>query len=316
MKEYGLYLNGEWRKTPAGKTFVTKNPTTGETLAFFVGGTAVDVDQAVEAASRAFPAWKNYPPPKRGEILLRAAAVLRRRKDELGQLVTKEMGKIIAEGRGEIQEAIDFFEYIAGEGRRLLGETTPSELTNKICLTLRQPIGVVGRITPWNFPVAVCSPERGKGQHLGGPLDPEIIIAVGGGWCFSKKNDKPRKWKVLNLNSFLLSSEGPKMLVDFYKQVLACGPKRVDGEYSIFATGACALVIGPHSKVQGQNRNPERIILNFETNEVKGEFERIKALGAKVIAEPYSLGNDPDFLIATLADPDGNYFQIVSPMET
>lgn len=121
---------------------------------------------------------------------------------------------------------------------------------------------------------------------------------------------------MLNLNSFLLSSEGPKKLVDFYKQVLACGPKRVDGEYSVFDTGACALVIGPHSKVQGQNRNPERIILNFETNEVKGEFERIKALGAKVIAEPYSMGDDQDFLIATLADPDGNYFQLISPMKT
>ena len=152
MKEYGLYLSGKWRNPAAGKTFVTQNPANGEALAFFVRGTAEDVDQAVEAASRAFPAWKNYPPPKRGEILLRAAAVLRRRKDELGELVTKEMGKIIAEGRGEIQEAIDFFEYIAGEGRRLLGETTPSELPNKICLTLRQPIGVVGCITPWNFP--------------------------------------------------------------------------------------------------------------------------------------------------------------------
>ena len=161
MKEYGLYLSGKWRKSAAGKTFVTQNPANGEALAFFVGGTAEDVDQAVEAASRAFPAWKNYPPPKRGEILLRAAAILRRRKDELGEMVTKEMGKIIAEGKGEIQEAIDFFEYIAGEGRRLLGETTPSELPNKICLTLRQPIGVVGCITPWNFPVAVPSWKLG-----------------------------------------------------------------------------------------------------------------------------------------------------------
>ncbi len=90
----------------------------------------------------------------------------------------------------------------------------------------------------------------------------------------------------------------------------------MEGEYSVFDTGACALVIGPHSKVQGQNRNPERIILNFENKEVKGEFERIKGLSAKVIAEPYSMGDDPDFLIATLADPDGNYFRLVSPMET
>jgi aldehyde dehydrogenase (NAD+) len=170
MKEYGLYLSGKWHKPAAGRTFVTQNPANGEALASFVGGTAEDVGRAVEAASRAFPAWKNYPPPKRGEILLRAAAVLRRRKDELGELVTKEMGKIIAEGRGEIQEAIDFFEYIAGEGRRLLGETTPSELPNKICLTLRQPIGVVGCITPWNFPIAVPSWKLGAALIAGNTI--------------------------------------------------------------------------------------------------------------------------------------------------
>ncbi len=115
------------------------------------------MDQAVEAASRAFPAWKNYPPPKRGEILLRAAAVVHRGKNELGQLVTKEMGKMIAEGRGEIQEAIDFFEYIAGEGRRLLGETTPSELTNKIYLTLREPMGLWEASPPGIFLSPFCT---------------------------------------------------------------------------------------------------------------------------------------------------------------
>ena len=170
MKEYGLYINGEWRKSVTGKTFVTQNPANGEALAFFAGGTVEDVDQAVEAASRAFPAWKKFPPPKRGEILLRAAAILRRRKDELGEMVTKEMGKIIAEGKGDIQEALDFFEYIAGEGRRLLGETTPSELPNKICLTLRQPIGVVGCITPWNFPVAVPSWKLGAALITGNTI--------------------------------------------------------------------------------------------------------------------------------------------------
>ena len=80
---------------------------------------------------------------------------MRERKDELGALVSTEMGKVIAEGRGDVQEAIDFLEYIAGEGRRLLGETTPSELPNKFCMTVRQPIGVVGCITPWNFPIAI-----------------------------------------------------------------------------------------------------------------------------------------------------------------
>lgn len=155
MKEYGLYINGGWIKSDSGKAFPTTNPATGETLATFQVGTEKDVLKAIEAAEKAFPRWKKFPPPKRGEILLKAAAIMRARKDELGKLVTQEMGKVIAEGKGDVQEAIDFLEYISGEGRRLLGETTPSELPNKVCLTLKQPIGVVGCITPWNFPMAV-----------------------------------------------------------------------------------------------------------------------------------------------------------------
>ncbi len=120
---------------------------------------------------------------------------------------------------------------------------------------------------------------------------------------------------MLNLNSLLLFSEAPGKLVVFYRQVLAREPKWQDGEYSGFETGACALVIGPHSKVQGPSKNPERVMFNFETSDVKGEFERMKGLGAKAIAEPYHMGDDKDFLIATLADPDGNYFQLVSPMK-
>ncbi len=120
---------------------------------------------------------------------------------------------------------------------------------------------------------------------------------------------------MVSLNSLLLSSEEPKKLVDFYRRVLALEPKWQEEEYTGFETGTGALVIGPHSKVHGQSKNPERIIFNFETTDVKGEFERMKGLGAEVIAEPYSMGEDQDFLIATLADPDGNYFQLVSPME-
>lgn len=122
---------------------------------------------------------------------------------------------------------------------------------------------------------------------------------------------------MLNLNSFLLSSETPQKLVDFYRQVLAVDVKWDEGEYKGFEVGACALVIGPHGQVHGQNKNPERFIFNLETSNVKGEFERITRLGAKVIAEPYAMDADnPDFLIATLADPDGNYFQLMSPMKS
>ncbi len=118
--------------------------------------------------------------------------------------------------------------------------------------------------------------------------------------------------KMLQFNSLLLFSEAPKKLADFYRGVLGSEPKEEE-EYRVFE-GPCTLVIGPHSKVQGQNRNPDRILINFEAKDVKGDFERVKRLGAKVIAEPYQMGDSQDFWIATLADPDGNYFQLVSPM--
>lgn len=155
MKDYGLYINGEWVASESDQRFETRSPIDGRVLATFPQGTPGDVERAIGAAEAAFPAWKRTPPPRRGEILLRAAQIMRARKQELGELVTTEMGKVIAEGKGDVQEAIDFLEYIAGEGRRLFGETTPSELPSKFCMTVRQPIGVVGCITPWNFPTAI-----------------------------------------------------------------------------------------------------------------------------------------------------------------
>ncbi|MFZ7113664.1 MAG: aldehyde dehydrogenase family protein, partial [Desulfatiglandales bacterium] len=131
------------------------NPATGEILATFPEGTVKDVERAIEAASDAQTIWRGFPAPKRGEILLKAAWIMRNRKDELGELASREMGKVISEGKGDVQEAVDFLEYIAGEGRRMAGETTPSELRDKFCMTVRRPIGVVGLITPWNFPFAV-----------------------------------------------------------------------------------------------------------------------------------------------------------------
>jgi acyl-CoA reductase-like NAD-dependent aldehyde dehydrogenase len=155
MEEYGLYIDGHWVTSSSGRTFQTTSPTTGETLATFSEGNGVDVEKAVEAASKAKLKWRTFPPPKRGEILLKAAAIMRRRKETLGRMVSREMGKVISEGKGDVQEAIDLLEYIAGEGRRLFGETTPSELPRKFCMTVRQPLGIVGLITPWNFPFAV-----------------------------------------------------------------------------------------------------------------------------------------------------------------
>jgi alpha-ketoglutaric semialdehyde dehydrogenase len=153
--EYGLFLDGKWTVPPNAKRFETTNPATGERVGSFVAGTADDVRQATAAAARAFPGWRETPAPKRGEILLDVAARMRRAKPELGRIVTREMGKVISEGLGDVQESIDFIEYMAGEGRRLFGETVPSELRSKFCLTVRQPKGVVACITPWNFPTAI-----------------------------------------------------------------------------------------------------------------------------------------------------------------
>ncbi len=122
---------------------------------------------------------------------------------------------------------------------------------------------------------------------------------------------------MLNFNSIFIFSEDPKRLSEFYKKVLNKEPEWDDHDYFGFQIGSCILTIGPHDKVKGENQNPERIMLNFETNEVTQEFERIKSLGAKVIAEPYNPdeSGESEMWIATFADPDGNFFQLMSPMD-
>jgi aldehyde dehydrogenase (NAD+) len=167
VRECGLFIDGKWMGSASQDTFETTNPATEEVLAKCAAGTAEDVLKAVDAATRSSADWRRFPAPKRGEILLRAASILRQRKKSLGEMVTREMGKVIAEGEGEVQEAIDFLEYIAGEGRRMLGETTTSELPGKRCMTVRHPIGVVGCITPWNFPLAVPTWKLGAALIAG-----------------------------------------------------------------------------------------------------------------------------------------------------
>jgi alpha-ketoglutaric semialdehyde dehydrogenase len=152
---FGLFIDGRWATPPGARRFETINPATRAPVGSFVSGTAEDVGRAVTAAAKAFPFWKDTPAPKRGDILLEAARLLKERKAAVGKIVTQEMGKVIGEGLGDVQESIDFIEYMAGEGRRLFGETVPSELRSKFCLTVRQPKGVVACITPWNFPTAI-----------------------------------------------------------------------------------------------------------------------------------------------------------------
>jgi aldehyde dehydrogenase (NAD+) len=155
---YKNFINGEWVEPRSGKAYENRNPAnTDELVGMFVSSSQEDVDAAVEAAKEAYKSWLLVPAPKRGEILFRAAELLVQRKEEFSKDMTREMGKVLAETRGDVQEAIDMTYYMAGEGRRLFGHTTPSELANKFAMSVRQSIGVCGMITPWNFPMAIPS---------------------------------------------------------------------------------------------------------------------------------------------------------------
>jgi aldehyde dehydrogenase (NAD+) len=153
MAAYKMYIGGEW--VGADSYFDTIDPATEKAIARFPLGDRKHVDMAAGAAKDALPGWSRTPPPKRGLILQKAADILRIEKERLGRLVATEMGKVLPEALGDVQEAIDTFEYFAGEGRRLYGHTTTSELKDKFCMTIRRPVGVVGLITPWNFPTAI-----------------------------------------------------------------------------------------------------------------------------------------------------------------
>jgi acyl-CoA reductase-like NAD-dependent aldehyde dehydrogenase len=151
------YIGGEWVDASGDETFETLNPASGEALATFPKSSVEDVDRAVEAAKEAYERWRLVPAPKRAEILFRVAQRFSDRKDELTELMVDEMGKVRAEAGGDVQEAIDMTFYMAGEGRRLFGHTTPSEMPDKFQMSVRMPVGVVGAITPWNFPIAIPS---------------------------------------------------------------------------------------------------------------------------------------------------------------
>jgi aldehyde dehydrogenase (NAD+) len=157
ISEYKNFIGGEWVDAASGETFESIVPATGETLGRFPRSGPEDVERAVEAAREAWQTWRLVPAPKRGEILYRFANVLMERKDELAELMSREMGKVLLEAAGDVQEAIDMSLYMAGEGRRLFGQTTPSELPDKFNMSVRMPVGVVGAITPWNFPIAIPS---------------------------------------------------------------------------------------------------------------------------------------------------------------
>ena len=156
-KTFQNYIDGEWVDAASGETFESTSPANGDAIGVFPRSSTEDVERAVAAAKRAYEDWRLVPAPKRGEMLFRFAHLLSEQKEELAQLMAHEMGKVLPEARGDVQEAIDMAYYMGGEGRRLFGQTTPSELRDKFNMSIRQPIGVVGVITPWNFPIAIPS---------------------------------------------------------------------------------------------------------------------------------------------------------------
>jgi acyl-CoA reductase-like NAD-dependent aldehyde dehydrogenase len=152
------YINGEWVEGSGGKAIEDRNPANrDELVGMFPSSTEADVNLAVGAAKEAFKSWRLVPAPKRAEILYRTAEILVSRKEDYARDMTREMGKVLAETRGDVQEAIDMTYLMAGEGRRQFGQTTPSELPNKFAMAVRSPIGVAALVTPWNFPMAIPS---------------------------------------------------------------------------------------------------------------------------------------------------------------
>jgi alpha-ketoglutaric semialdehyde dehydrogenase len=153
---YGDFIGGEWCSSVTGRTFSSLDPAdTRDVVGHFQASSAADVAAAVRAAGEAFPAWRRTPAPRRGEILYRFGSLLLEHKERLARHMTREMGKVLAEARGDVQEGIDIAFLMAGEGRRLFGDTVPSELPDKWAMSIREPLGVAGIITPWNFPIAI-----------------------------------------------------------------------------------------------------------------------------------------------------------------
>jgi acyl-CoA reductase-like NAD-dependent aldehyde dehydrogenase len=153
---YRNLIGGEWADARSGRTFTSVSPANhDDVVGEFPASGPEDVDAAVAAARRAFGPWSAMPAPKRGEILFRVGRLLAEHKEELSRLLTREMGKVLPEARGDVQEAIDVAYYMAGEGRRMFGTTVPSEMPDKFAMAIRRPIGVAALITPWNFPIAI-----------------------------------------------------------------------------------------------------------------------------------------------------------------
>jgi alpha-ketoglutaric semialdehyde dehydrogenase len=155
---FANFIDGKWVPSPSERLFENRNPAnTDDLIGVFPESTAEDAVRAIAAAERAYATWRLVPAPRRAEMLFRAAQLIAGRKEQFAHDMTREMGKVLEETRGDVQEAIDMTFFMAGEGRRLYGQTVPSELRDKFAMSVRQPLGVCGIITPWNFPMAIPS---------------------------------------------------------------------------------------------------------------------------------------------------------------
>jgi aldehyde dehydrogenase (NAD+) len=158
LTSFNNYVDGKWVPSRSGRTFENRNPANRDDLiGLFQDSGGEDVEDAVQAAQRAYCSWRLVPAPKRAEMLFTAAQIMAVRKDAFARDMTREMGKVLEETRGDVQEAIDMTYFMAGEGRRQYGQTVPSELRDKFAMSIRQPLGVCSIITPWNFPMAIPS---------------------------------------------------------------------------------------------------------------------------------------------------------------
>ena len=158
MSAYQNFIDGAWVTSASGDLFENRNPADRDDLiGTFQQSSAADAERAIDAARRAYSSWRLVPAPRRAEVLFRAGQLVSERKESLARDMTREMGKVLDEARGDVQEAVDMTFFMAGEGRRQYGQTVPSELRDKFAMSVRQPVGVCAVITPWNFPMAIPS---------------------------------------------------------------------------------------------------------------------------------------------------------------
>ncbi|HET7771222.1 MAG TPA: aldehyde dehydrogenase family protein, partial [Chloroflexota bacterium] len=164
---HGIFINGEWRQATSGKTFEVRNPATGELIARCADAGREETRQAIEAAHAAFPAWSQVPAMQRAQLLTKAANLMNERNDELARLLTLENGKPLEESKVETTVAAAFLQWNAEEARRIYGEVVPSHAPDKRVLTIKQPVGVVAAITPWNFPTSMVTRKCGPALAAG-----------------------------------------------------------------------------------------------------------------------------------------------------